>query len=259
MAVTTPEQLPTPVSMIDRVVRILDAFEGADGLTLAQVVRQTGLPRSTAHRILEHLAEVRYLRREEHTYRLGMRIMELGSLVIHQDRVREAATPYLHRLHQSTGLVAHLAVLDANEVVYLDKVGNRFGTLLPSRVGGRLPAARTGVGKALLAHAPSAAHQPERLRAEPGSVSGAWPTTGRRPSAVSAVWPHPSSARATPARWRRSRCAAPSTNCASHASRRRCARPWRTCGGRRPATRRRPAGWPPPAGSRAGGKIPGRP
>ncbi|MGW5019862.1 IclR family transcriptional regulator [Streptomyces cacaoi] len=166
MAVTTPEQLPTPVSMIDRVVRILDAFEGADGLTLAQVVRQTGLPRSTAHRILEHLAEVRYLRREEHTYRLGMRIMELGSLVSHQDRVREAATPYLHRLHQSTGLVAHLAVLDANEVVYLDKVGNRFGTLLPSRVGGRLPAARTGVGKALLAHAPSAAHQPERLRAE---------------------------------------------------------------------------------------------
>lgn len=160
------EAVPTPVSMIDRVVRILDSFEGADGLTLAQVVRRTGLPRSSAHRILEHLAEVRYLRRDEHTYRLGMRIMELGALVIHQDRVREAAVPHLHQLHRSTGLVAHLAVLDDAEVVYLDKVGNRFGTLLPSRVGGRLPAARTGVGKALLAHTPHPGPLPEALRAE---------------------------------------------------------------------------------------------
>ncbi|EPD94287.1 hypothetical protein HMPREF1486_02839 [Streptomyces sp. HPH0547] len=179
MSATAPERAAvaaphtaasTPVSMIDRVVTILDAFEDADGLTLAQVVRRTGLPRSSAHRILEHLAEVRYLRRDAHTYRLGMRIMELGSLVIHQDRVREAASPHLHRRHQTTGLVAHLAILDEGgaDVVYLDKVGNRFGTLLPSRVGGRLPAARTGVGKALLAHAPhpAAARLPERLHTE---------------------------------------------------------------------------------------------
>ncbi|RCG19598.1 IclR family transcriptional regulator [Streptomyces diacarni] len=173
MSVTATEYAvaaSTPVSMIDRVVTILDAFESADGLTLAQVVRRTGLPRSSAHRILEHLAEVKYLRRDAHTYRLGMRIMELGALVIHQDRVREAAAPHLHQLHTSTGLVAHLAILDegAADVVYLDKVGNRFGTLLPSRIGGRLPAARTGVGKALLAHAPraTAAGLPERLHAE---------------------------------------------------------------------------------------------
>ena len=45
----------TPSAVIDRVSLVLDAFDGPGRLTLAQIVRRTGLPRSSAHRMLERL------------------------------------------------------------------------------------------------------------------------------------------------------------------------------------------------------------
>jgi DNA-binding IclR family transcriptional regulator len=149
----SPAASPTPVSMIDRVAQILETFDGPGSLTLSQVVIRTGLPRSSAHRILEHLVKIRWLRREDNSYHLGLRMMELGTLAAHQHELRGAATVALHELAHSTGMVVHLAVLDGPDVVYLDKIGGRFGMRVPSRIGGRAPAHCTSVGKAMLAFA----------------------------------------------------------------------------------------------------------
>lgn len=143
----------TPSAVIDRVSLVLDAFDGPGRLTLAQLVRRTGLPRSSAHRMLERLVQLRWLRRSGRDYELGMRLVELGSLAVHQDRLHEAAIPKLHELHAATGLVVHLAVLDGPDVVYMEKVGNRMAAAIPSRVGGRRPAHCTALGKAMLAFA----------------------------------------------------------------------------------------------------------
>jgi DNA-binding IclR family transcriptional regulator len=143
----------TPTAVIDRVSLVLEAFDGPGRLTLAQLVRRTGLPRSSAHRMLERLVALRWLRRSGRDYELGMRLVELGSLAVHQDRLHRAATPLLHELHRATGLVVHLAVLDGSDVVYLEKIGNRMVAAIPTRVGGRQPAQCTAVGKAMLAHA----------------------------------------------------------------------------------------------------------
>jgi DNA-binding IclR family transcriptional regulator len=140
--------------VIDRVSLLLDAFDGPGRLTLAQVVRHTGLPRSSAHRMLERLVRLRWLRRVGRDYELGMRLVELGSLAVHQDQLHRAALPVLYDLHRATGLVVHLAVLDGTDVVYLEKIGGLMVTAVPSRVGGRQPAHCTGVGKAILAHRP---------------------------------------------------------------------------------------------------------
>lgn len=148
---TTPADTATPSAVIDRISLVLDAFEGHGRLTHAQVARRTGLPRSSVHRILEQLVRLRWLRRNGRNYELGLRLMELGSLAIHQDRLHRAAVPFLHELHRSTGYVVHLAVLDGADVVYLDKVGDRLGNAVPTRVGGRQPAHCTAVGKAILA------------------------------------------------------------------------------------------------------------
>ncbi|MGA8546491.1 MAG: IclR family transcriptional regulator [Mycobacterium sp.] len=142
----------TPSAVIDRIALVLDAFDGPGRLTLAQIVRRTGLPRSSAHRMLERLVQLRWLRRSGRDYELGMRLVELGSLAVHQDRLVRAATPLLGELHRATGLVVHLAVLDGSDVVYLEKVGDRTIGALPSRVGGRQPAHCTAVGKAILAY-----------------------------------------------------------------------------------------------------------
>ncbi|MBV9089144.1 MAG: IclR family transcriptional regulator [Mycobacteriaceae bacterium] len=149
----TPVEPATPSAVIDRVSLVLDAFDGPGRLTLAQVVRRTGLPRSSAHRMLDRLVQLRWLRRNGRDYELGMRLVELGSLAVHQDRLHRAATPLLHELHRSTGLVVHLAVLDGTDVVYLDKVGDRMTAAIPTRVGGRQPAHCAAVGKAILAYA----------------------------------------------------------------------------------------------------------
>jgi DNA-binding IclR family transcriptional regulator len=148
----TVAPVETPSAVIDRISLVLDAFEGPGRLTLAQIVRRTGLPRSSAHRMLERLVQLRWLRRSGRDYELGMRLVELGSLAVHQDRLVRAAAPLLGELHRATGLVVHLAVLDGPDVVYLDKIGDRALGAIPTRVGGRQPAHCTAVGKAILAY-----------------------------------------------------------------------------------------------------------
>ncbi|OLP02925.1 IclR family transcriptional regulator [Mycolicibacterium porcinum] len=146
----------TPSAVIDRVSLVLDVFDGPGRLTLAEIVRRTGLPRSSAHRILERLVHLRWLRRDGRDYELGMRLVELGSLALHQDRIHQAAIPLLRDLHRATGLVVHLAVLDGSDVVYLEKIGDQMVAAIPTRIGGRQPAHCTAVGKAILADNPSA-------------------------------------------------------------------------------------------------------
>ncbi|KDE12249.1 MULTISPECIES: IclR family transcriptional regulator [Rhodococcus] len=154
----------TPSAVLDRVSLVLDAFDGAGRLTLAQIVRRTGLPRSSAHRMLERLVTMRWLHREGRDYTLGLRLMELGSLAVHQDRLHATALPHLQELHRATGLVVHLAVLDDNDLVYLEKLGGRLAGAVPTRIGGRRPAHSTALGKALLSYTGVPGPEYDRVR-----------------------------------------------------------------------------------------------
>lgn len=143
----------SPASMVDRVVLILNVFERSSGtLTLGQISSRSRLPRSSVHRILQQLVNARWLQRDDNEYTLGLRMFEIGSQVVQRSRITDIARPFMQELCASTGHVVHLALLDEYDVVYLEKVGGAFASTLPSRVGGRLPAHCTGVGKVLLAH-----------------------------------------------------------------------------------------------------------
>lgn len=141
-----------PVSMIERMTLVLDAFDGASArLTLQDIVERSGLPRSTVHRILDSLVRLRWLDHRGGDYGLGMRALELGGLAVAHNSLREATAPLLHDLHVRTGVTVHLSVLDRLDVVCLDKLSARSGMALPTRVGGRTPAHATASGKAILA------------------------------------------------------------------------------------------------------------
>ncbi|WP_330255769.1 IclR family transcriptional regulator [Nocardia sp. NBC_00565] len=143
-----------PSRMVDRVVLILNVFERSTGaLTLGQISVRSGLPTSSVHRILQQLVTARWLQRDDNEYTLGLRMFEMGSLV-GQRRISDVARPFIQELCTRTGHVVHLALLDELDVVYLEKVGGALASELPSRVGGRLPAHCTAVGKVLLAYAP---------------------------------------------------------------------------------------------------------
>jgi DNA-binding IclR family transcriptional regulator len=69
--------------------------------------------------------------------------------------VRTIARPVMERLGGDLGETIHLATLDHNEVIFLDSVESRFIVRVGSRVGMRLPAHLTALGKVLLASLPS--------------------------------------------------------------------------------------------------------
>ncbi|GGL32036.1 transcriptional regulator [Nocardia jinanensis] len=140
-----------PPSMVERMTRILDAFDSrATRLSLEEVARRAQLPRSTVYRILHQLTESSWIEHTSFGYALGRRALGLGGGDGH-DRIRAAAAPLLHELHLRTGMVVHLTVLDGGDSRYLDKVGGRFAAQLPSRVGGCAPAYSTAGGKSILA------------------------------------------------------------------------------------------------------------
>lgn len=141
-----------PPSMAGRMTLILDLFATRETLmSLERIARGTGLPRSTAHRILDQLVGLEWLEHSPAGYGLGRRARVLGGGGGDHADLRSAASPYLHDLLLRTGAVIHLGVLDGADVRYLDKLGGRFAANVPSRVGGTAPAHCTGLGKAMLA------------------------------------------------------------------------------------------------------------
>jgi DNA-binding IclR family transcriptional regulator len=145
-----------PASMVARVALIVNAFDRVGTvLRLDEVVARTGLPRSSAGRILGQLHTAGLLQHNPDGYALAASPLPAARVVDHSP-LRSVASPVLERLRADTGLVVHLGVLLGADVVYLDKVAGSNGASVPTRVGGRTPAHASALGKAMLA----------RLRAE---------------------------------------------------------------------------------------------
>ncbi|GAA2408980.1 IclR family transcriptional regulator [Actinomadura vinacea] len=145
----------TDDTYLHRVVAVLNAFRAEENAVgAAELARRTGLPKSTVHRIALSLVAEGLLERHGSGVRLGLRMFEIGQRVPRQRALRDAALPYMSDLREATGHTVHLAVLEGREVVYVEILRAPGGPPLPSRVGGRLPAHATGVGKAILAFSP---------------------------------------------------------------------------------------------------------
>lgn len=160
----------TPTSTVDRVSMVLESFDGRPRMTLAGVARRTGIPRSSVHRLLERLTVLGWLHREGIEYELGPKLMEFGATALLQNRLNAAAAPMLRELHRVTGHVVHFGILVGQDVLYLDKIGGRMAADLPTRVGGKQPAALSAIGKVLLAANGRSEDAPRELRQELDSV-----------------------------------------------------------------------------------------
>jgi IclR family acetate operon transcriptional repressor len=150
-------QIPQPrsaISVSDRMWSVLECFRLQEGpLTLGAISLRTGLPKTTVHRMVAQMARSGFLDRVDDGVTLGMRLFELGHQVPRSRRLRDLALPILEDLQEATRATVHLAVLNGTDALYVEILRPPRTQPLPSRVGGRLPAYCTGVGKALLAHA----------------------------------------------------------------------------------------------------------
>jgi DNA-binding IclR family transcriptional regulator len=158
----TEPQKPA-IQVLERMFSVLNVLAAhPDPVPLKVLSEQTGLHPSTAHRILNDLALGRYVDRPEAgSYRLGMRLLELGNLVKARLDVRDAALGPMRELHKLTHQPVNLSVRQGDEIVYIERTySERSGMQVVRAVGGRAPLHLTSVGKLFLAH-----DEPQRVRA----------------------------------------------------------------------------------------------
>lgn len=141
--------------MIARVVRVLETFEADRTVqSTSEIGRRAGLPSSTAHRVVEQLADEGLLEfDEDHNVRLGMRLWELalrGSTAL---RLRQAALPHMEWVQSLVRQHTQLAVLERGEALFLERLSHPDAGANIARVAGRLPLHASSAGLVLLAHA----------------------------------------------------------------------------------------------------------
>jgi len=160
----TPAREKTAIQVIERMMNLLDKLAASTGaVSLKELALATSLHPSTAHRILNDMVVGRFVDRGEQpgTYRLGMRLLELGNLVKARLSVREAAIEPMRELHQRTGQTVNLSVRQSDEIIYVERAySERSGMQVVRAIGGRAPLHLTSSGKLFLA-----ADDPRAVRA----------------------------------------------------------------------------------------------
>ena len=145
-------------SSASKVLVVLDAVAHAKGkaIGVSELATDLAMPKSTTHRLLKALEEHGFVGRTGHKYCIGTHYAEFSECA--RDRtatyradLREAALKPIEWLFERAGATVHLAVLDGTDVYYVEKVSGASGLRIPSRVGGRMPATCTALGKAMLA------------------------------------------------------------------------------------------------------------
>ena len=151
------------VQVIERMFALIDVLASReDAISLKDISDKTGLHPSTAHRILNDLAIGRFVERPQPgSYRLGMRLLELGNLVKGRLNVRDAALIPMRELHKQIQQPVNLSMRQGDEIVYVERAySERSGMQVVRAIGGRAPLHLTSVGKLFLA-----ADDAQRIRA----------------------------------------------------------------------------------------------
>ncbi len=142
------------VQVLERVFALVDVLaEREDAVPLKEISERTGLHPSTAHRILNDLAIGRFVDRPEAgSYRLGMRLLELGNVVKARLNVRDAALGPMRELHRLIQQPVNLSVRQGDEIIYVERAySERSGMQVVRAIGGRAPLHLTSTGKLFLA------------------------------------------------------------------------------------------------------------
>ena len=142
------------IQVIERMFALMDVLASREeAISLKEIATKTGLHPSTAHRILNDLTTGRFVDRPEAgSYRLGMRLLELGNLVKGRLNVRDAALVPMRELHKQIQQPVNLSMRQGDEIVYIERAySERSGMQVVRAIGGRAPLHLTSVGKLFLA------------------------------------------------------------------------------------------------------------
>lgn len=141
------------VPALERGLRLLGEFS-RDSRTLSapELARRLDLPRSTVFRLLNTLEAMGFIERTSggSDYRLGMAVLRLGFEYLSSLELTELGQPLLARLCDEIHYSCNLVVRDGRSIVYVAKVAPPTPFASSVRVGTRLPAHATVLGRVLL-------------------------------------------------------------------------------------------------------------
>lgn len=156
--VDTPAAEPVAaagIGVLEKAMGLLNIVSGAKApLTFTELLRTSGFPKATLHRILATLMREGLLRHDPYTrtYRLGFRLLELAHEVWSDFDLRLAAQDELVRLRDALGETVHLAVPDGDSLVLI--ASEEAGRNGPpgSKVGLRMPLHAGAAGRVVVAY-----------------------------------------------------------------------------------------------------------
>lgn len=143
--------------LVSRLFQIIEYMAASnDWVSLRGMARELHINAASAFRILNSLKELGYVRQDpnDSKYQLTLKIAGVSAQVLEKVQLRQIAHPHLQNLTSITNETTHLAILDGNEFVYIDKVDNTQAMRMRSRVGQRGQLYCTAVGKSMLAFIP---------------------------------------------------------------------------------------------------------
>lgn len=150
------ESKAAPVGVVMKVLKILEVLHGnPTGLQLKEIAHRTAINKSTAYRFLAHLQGEGYLYRDEAgSYVIGPKLARMGTGMNFEESLRKMSRPVLQKLWTATGETVNLAILDGQQILYLDVIESSHTFRFASQVGARRPLYCTALGKAMMSQLP---------------------------------------------------------------------------------------------------------
>lgn len=144
------------VTALARGLEMLSVFRGTDRvLGNQELARRSGLPKSTVSRLTYTLTRLGYLEPARHQgqagYRLGSRVLALGSTLLQRLDVRSLARPLMEQLAHESRTMVSLGTPDRTAMIYIEACRGEATLTLRLNVGSRIPMAMTAMGRAYLA------------------------------------------------------------------------------------------------------------
>jgi DNA-binding IclR family transcriptional regulator len=152
----TAKRAPAGVQVLHKTIDILDALRHApDGMSLAGLSAQSGMPKPTVYRILVTLESRGYLERAaDASYRISRKLFEEPRDSTFEQRLVRAARPVMEKLAVTCKETLNLGVLDGGEVLVIETVESQQAVRMSSKIGNRRYPHSTALGKILLSDLP---------------------------------------------------------------------------------------------------------
>ena len=144
------------VKVLGKAARLLDVLADHPDQSAPALAQHLAEPRPTVYRLVQDLMALGYLEQGSRrgTYRLGMELFRLGSLVGLRLDVRERAAPVMNEVHTALEETVYLMVRRHNQAVCIDRVEGMHIRSMALHLGGSLPLHLGAGPRLLLAYEP---------------------------------------------------------------------------------------------------------